>query len=85
MNNGIFAAVAAVLIFTTLTSNTFAHASPQKRYNDGNSAGQDYAARDYSNCDSSNTIMTRAVQMIKSILMNSVMDIHSAIRSNGIH
>jgi hypothetical protein len=54
MNNSILAAMAAILIFATLTSSTFAHVSDQKRYNDGYNAGQDYAACDYSNCDNGN-------------------------------
>ena len=50
MNYIIFGAMAAILVFTTLTSNTFAHVSDQQRYNDGYNAGQNYAACDYNNC-----------------------------------
>jgi len=53
MNCSIFAAMAASLIFITLTSGTFAHVSDQQRYNDGYNAGQNYAACDYNNCDHS--------------------------------
>jgi hypothetical protein len=53
MNNSIFAATFAILVFTTLAPNAFAHVSSQQRYNDGYNAGQDYAACDYNNCDNS--------------------------------
>jgi hypothetical protein len=53
MNNSIFAAMAAILFSTTLTSSTFAHVSDQQRYNDGYNTGQDYADGDYNNCDRS--------------------------------
>jgi hypothetical protein len=45
MNNSVFAAmtVAAILVFTALHSNSFAHVSYQQRYNDRYSAGSDYA------------------------------------------
>ncbi len=53
MNNGIFAAMVAIMMVATLTSSGFAHISDQKRYNDGYDPGQNYAACDYSNCDGS--------------------------------
>jgi len=53
MDNDIFAAMLAILVFTTLTPNAFAHVSDQQRYNDGYNAGQDYAACDYNKCDNS--------------------------------
>ena len=53
MNYSIFAAMAAILVFTTLTSSTFAHVSDQQRYDDGYNAGRNYAACDYNNCDQS--------------------------------
>ena len=43
--------MAAILVFTTLTSSTFAHVSFRQRYNDGYNAGQDYANCGYNNCD----------------------------------
>ena len=45
--------MAAILVFTTLTTTAFAHVTAQQRYNDGYNAGQDYAACDYNNCDNS--------------------------------
>jgi hypothetical protein len=54
MNVTIFAGMVTILVCATLTSNAFAHVSDQKRYNDGYDAGQNYAACDYSSCDSSN-------------------------------
>ena len=51
MNYSIFGAMAASLVFITLTSGTFAHVSDQQRYNDGYNAGQDYAACDYNDCE----------------------------------
>src|SRR5215831_18149779 len=50
----IFVAMVTILVCTTLISNAFAYVSPQKRYDDGYNAGQDYAACDYNNCDHSN-------------------------------
>jgi hypothetical protein len=43
MNNSVFAAmtVAAILVFTALHSNSFAHVSYQQRYNDRYSAGSE--------------------------------------------
>ena len=43
MNNGIFAAMVAIMMVATLTSSGFAHISDQKRYNDGYDPGQNYA------------------------------------------
>src|SRR5215813_12971021 len=53
MYNGLFTTMAAILVFTTLTTTAFAHVTAQQRYNDGYNAGQDYAACDYNNCDNS--------------------------------
>ena len=51
MYYSIFAAMAASLVFITLTSGALAHVSDQQRYNDGYNAGQDYAACDYNDCE----------------------------------
>ena len=77
--------MAAILVFTTFTSSTFAHVSDQQRFNDRYNAGQNYAACDYNNCDERLMVMTQVAQMIKSTPMNSVKGIHLVIRLSGIH
>ncbi|HEY7079732.1 MAG TPA: hypothetical protein VH500_08525 [Nitrososphaeraceae archaeon] len=38
MYNGLFTTMAAILVFTTLTTTAFAHVTAQQRYNDGYNA-----------------------------------------------